>query len=146
MNLFTKSANALAVILMSTGLTVGFAAQARADYESFVLQSGFTPDPQTGSGLSGGPRYTEDCGFIDSVDAPDHVIQLNESFDFLRAQASSNSDITLVIVGPDGRYCSDDANGLMPEISGYWPAGTYEVWIGDWDGGGYRYEFSLSEF
>lgn len=146
MNIVKNSVRALSVVALSTGLAVGIAAQVRADYQSFGLAPGFMPDPQIGNGYSGGPRQTNDCGFVDTTNAPDHVVQLYQPFNFLRATVQSQGDVTLLIEGPDGRYCSDDANGLMPEIAGYWPAGTYNVWIGDWDQNGYRYEFSLSEY
>ncbi len=136
----------VSAIALAMGLVIGSAQQARADYQSFGLSPGFMPDPQVGSGYSGGSRQTSDCGFVDSFDAPDHVVQLYQPFSFLRASVQSQGDVTLLIEGPDGRYCSDDANGLMPEISGYWPAGTYSIWIGDWDQSGYRYTFHLSEY
>lgn len=146
MNILKHSAIALSACAMTTGLTIGVAQQANADYQSFSLAPGFMPDPQIGSGYSGGPRQTSDCGFVDTTQAPDHVVRLAQPFSFLRASVESSGDVTLLIEGPDGRFCSDDVNGLMPEISGYWPAGTYNVWIGDWDRGGYRYQFHLSEF
>lgn len=146
MNVFKTVITTLSAVTLSSGLAVGMAQQVRADYQSFGLAPGFTPDPQTGTGYSGGGRSTNDCGFVDSYDAPDHVVQLYQPFSFLRASVDAPGDVTLLIEGPDGRYCSDDANGLMPEISGYWPAGTYSVWVGDWDQGGYRYRLNLSEY
>lgn len=141
-----KHAATVSVLAISSGIAISLPQPARADYQSFGLTPGFTPDPQIGTGYSGGSRSTDDCGFVDSANSPDHVVQLNQPFSFLRASVNAPGDVTLLIEGPDGRYCSDDANGLMPEIAGYWPAGTYSVWIGDWDQGGYRYQFSLSEF
>lgn len=149
MNMLKNSAVALTVGLMTTGLVAGFAPQAKADYQSFTLSPGFMPDPQVGTGLSGGPRSTPDCGWVDSANAPDHVVRLPQAFSYLRAHVQSQGDVTLLIEGPDGRFCSDDVNGLMPEISGYWPAGTYNVWIGDFVGnsaGSYRYQLFLTEY
>lgn len=146
MNILKSSTAVLSACALSAGLTVGLATQARADYQSFSLAPGFMPDPQIGTGYSGGSRQTPDCGFVDAANAPDHVVYLSNNFDFLRASVQSSGDVTLLIEGPGGRVCSDDVNGLMPEIAGAWSAGTYSVWIGDWDGSYYRYQFSLSEF
>ncbi|MGB3494516.1 MAG: hypothetical protein WBA57_17440 [Elainellaceae cyanobacterium] len=145
MNILKVSATVLSTCALSVGLVVGMASQVRADYQSFSLAPGFMPDPQVGTGYSGGDRQTPDCGNVDTADAPDHVVYLSNDFSFLRASVNSSEDVTLLIQGPGGRICSDDVNGLLPEISGSWSAGTYNVWIGDWDGGYHRYQFSLSE-
>lgn len=146
MNIFKVSTAVLSTCALSVGLTVGVVSEARADYQSFSLAPGFQPDPQVGTGHSGGDRVTSDCGNVDTASAPDHVVYLSTNFSFLRAAVNSPGDVTLLVEGPGGRICSDDVNGLMPEISGSWSAGTYNVWIGDWDGGYHRYELSLSEF
>jgi hypothetical protein len=149
MNIVQRSAAVLATCAMTTGVVATVVQPARADYQSFTLSPGFVPDPQIGTGLSGGTRPTPDCGYVDQANAPDHVVTLNSSFSFLRASVQATGDVTLLIEGPDGRFCSDDVNGLMPEISGPWPAGTYYIWIGDFVGsptGAYSYELYLSEF
>lgn len=149
MNIFKHSATVLATCAIGATVVLGLPQAAKADYQAFTLEPGFTPDPQVGTGLSGGTRSTSDCGYVDSANAPDHVVTLTRSFDFLRASVEASGDVTLLITGPDGRFCSDDANGLMPEISGYWPAGTYNVWIGDFEGNGsgtHRYQLMLSEY
>jgi hypothetical protein len=149
MNMLQRSAAILAACALSTGALATAIQPARADYQSFTLAPGFTPDPQIGTGLSGGSYRTPDCGFTDLPSAPDHVLTVTRPFSFLRASVQAGGDVTLLIDGPDGRFCSDDVNGLMPEISGYWPAGTYYIWIGDFVGnpsGAYRYQLFLSEF
>jgi hypothetical protein len=149
MNIVKNSAAVLAACALSTGVVLGLPQVAKADYQSFSLAPGFTPDPQVGTGLSGGTRSTNDCGYVDASNAPDHVVTLTRPFSFLRASVEASGDVTLLVTGPDGRFCSDDANGLMPEISGYWPAGTYNIWVGDFVGNGngtYRYQLFLSEY
>lgn len=149
MNIFKGSVTVLSACAMVTGLVISAPQPAKADYQSFNLAPGFMPDPQVGTGLSGGTRATNDCGFVDSANAPDHVVTLTRPFEYLRAHVQADGDVTLLIEGPDGRFCSDDVNGLMPEISGYWPAGTYSVWIGDFMGdsaGTYRYQLYLTEY
>lgn len=149
MNIFKSSATILTTCLMTAGLVTGSVQEAKAAYENFTLAPGFTPEPVSGSGLSGGSRQTADCGFVDAANAPDHVINVTQPFSFLRAHVEAEGDVTLLIEGPDGRFCSDDVNGLMPEISGSWPAGTYRVWIGDFEGnsrGEYQYQLFLTEY
>ncbi len=125
-----------------------------SEYESFQLTPGFLPDPQMGRGLSGGGlaiRPFSNCSITTYINAnrPDHILTVISSFDFLRASVEADGDVTLVIDGPNGRLCSDDVNGLQPEISGSWPSGTYYIWIGDFEGdpsGTYQYQLFLSEF
>jgi len=150
MNILKNSAIALTTCALSAGIVFGLPQQAKAqDYGSFSLAPGFQPDPQMGTGLSGGGRSTSDCGYVDSADAPDHVLTVTEDFSYLRAVVEAPGDVTLLVEGPDGRFCSDDVNGLMPEISGYWPTVTYQIWIGDFAGpsqGTHRYQLFLSEY
>ena len=114
------------------------------DYCDFTLAPGFESDPAIGTGVSGGEEFTDDCGFIDTT--PDHIVTVTEEFSHLVARVESPGDVTLLIDGPDGRYCSDDAEGVLPSIYGPWPAGTYEVWIGDWEGAdGFPYSLVLTE-
>ncbi|MBD3884150.1 hypothetical protein IFO70_20595 [Phormidium tenue FACHB-886] len=115
---------------------------------AFTLAPGFSPDPQVGMGKSGGTRQTE-CGYVQAETQPNHVIILSQPFEFLKASLQAEGDVTLLIKTPDGRsICSDDVNGLMPEISGEAPAGTYRIWIGDYIGkpeGSYPYQLKLTE-
>jgi hypothetical protein len=149
MNILKKSAIALTTCVLSAGIVfVPQPAQAQ-DYGSFNLTPGFLPDPQIGTGLSGGGRSTSDCGYVGAADSPDHVLTVNGEFSYLRAFVEAPGDVTLLVEGPDGRYCSDDVNGLMPEIAGSWPSGTYYIWIGDFAGpsqGTHRYQLFLSEY
>jgi hypothetical protein len=148
----------LCVMTASVGLLTAKNAAAE-DYESFTLSPGFQPNPVVGTGLSGGTRLV-DCStaesggetvvqtYVDSADAPDHVVTLTSSFNNLLASVQSDGDVTLVIDGPNGTYCSDDVDGLMPVLSGSWPEGTYNIWIGDFVGdgsGAYRYELFVME-
>jgi hypothetical protein len=148
MNILKTSATVLTACALGTSVVLGLPQAARADYQNFRLAPGFLPDPAVGTGLSGGSRSTGDCGYVDGANAPDHVMTLTRPFSFLRASVAAEGDVTLLITGPDGRYCSDDANGLMPEVSGFWPAGTYQIWVGDFVGdrsGSFRYQLFLSE-
>lgn len=121
------------------------------DYESFSLQPGFLPDPVIGTGLSGGSRNSGDCGYVDTLDAPDHTLYIDESFDYLRLYVDAPGDVTLLMESETTgeSICVDDSNGsLLPEFSGAWPAGTYNIWIGDFENnpsGTYRYRLYITE-
>lgn len=160
MNILKTCAIALTTCVMTAGVVlVGSQTASAEDYESFTLTPGFRPNPVVGTGLSGGTRlidcYTNESGgdtlvrtYVDSEDAPDHVVTVTRGFNNLSASVESDGDVTLVVEGPDGNYCSDDVNGLMPVISGDWPAGTYNIWIGDFVGdgrGAYRYRLFLTQ-
>lgn len=110
---------------------------------AFTLTPGFLPDPVSNGGISGGPIATPDCGNIDTT--PDHIVEITDEFPYLRAYVEADGDVTLVVQGPFGRVCSDDVVGLMPEIGQPWPAGTYQVWIGDF-GTASNYTLFFSEF
>lgn len=129
------------------------AAASGSDYESVTLAPGFTPDPRTLTGTSGGSvearsmgrsHYGPCVGKIDGT--ADHVVTLTRDFRFLRLHVLSDEDTSLVIRGPDGLRCNDDADGLNPVVEGRWPAGQYEVFIGSVDGGYHRYTLRVSEF
>jgi len=90
--------------------------------------------PHSVTGQSGGNSYTNDCGYVSDVAS--YAFRLTEATSDLSATVSSSAigaDMTLTIKGPDGRICLDDTNtGLMPSHEGSWPAGDYQVWVGDW--------------
>ena len=149
MNAIKTSTTLLTATLLGLGLTTTMVSEARADYENFEITPGFTPDPLVGTGISGGPDDVGECGFIDTYDSPDHILYVDESFDFLRVSVESRGDVALFMqdVETGETLCIDDSNGtLLPEFAGEWPVGTYFLWVGDFDGAGYPYELSISEF
>lgn len=147
MNLLRLSA-ASVFSCISTSLILTSAQVASAqDYASFTLSPGFQPDPVIGTGTAGGTEWTDDCGYLDTANAPDHVLTLTNDFSYLRANVNSSADVSLVVVNQStgNRICVDDSNGtLLPEYATAWPAGTYHIWVGDWDNGSNRYELSLT--
>jgi hypothetical protein len=160
MNLVKGTAFILTACVITAGIGLLTTKTATAeDYESFTLSPGFEPNPAVGTGLSGGTRLVE-CAtgesngettiqtYVDDADAPDHTVTLTDEIPNLSASVESDGDVTLVVEGPDGTFCSDDVDGLLPAISGDWPAGTYNIWIGDFVGdssGTYRYQLVLTE-
>ncbi len=128
---------ALAISLAVTG---AYAAQAQV----VQLTPKFQPDPLVVRGTSGGAK-SSDCGNIAA--APNQVIQVTESLPYLRLSVQSDGQPTLLINGPGGRFCvlGDSYPGGNPEISGYWKAGRYSVYVGDRAQGQHPYTLSISQ-
>ncbi len=115
------------------------------------LSPRFSPDPRIYNGvtsgstplsaLAGAQNIKGRCqGF--ATDKPNHKIKLKEPFGFLSLKVFSGGDITLLVKGPDGIYCRDEPN---PELSGAWPSGEYQVWVGSKSGDRTQYRLSISE-
>ncbi|MDH5823269.1 hypothetical protein QFW77_09765 [Luteimonas sp. RD2P54] len=127
-------------------LCLAGAGQAR-DYAGFTLGAGFTPDPQTATGLTGGnlqaSRYGSQCsGMIDTT--PDHVIDVTSTLD-LQLAVDSTTDSTLVLTGPAGTFCDDDSGGLLDaQLTARLTPGRYEVYVGHLGSAG-SYTLTLSE-
>lgn len=122
---------------------------AAQDYGDFRIGAGFTPDPQTGSGTSGGPVQASTFGAVcvGSIDdSPDHQITVTSTVD-LKLYALSSVDTTLVVRGPAGTFCDDDSHGgLNPEINARLTPGVYDVYVGNYDAGSQaRYTLTLTE-
>ncbi|MCT7948618.1 hypothetical protein NG798_02320 [Ancylothrix sp. C2] len=113
-------------------------------FANVTLNLNFKPDPFILRGISGGDiaasgiagrkeSLTGSCvGFVD--EAADHVIILKAFFKQLSLQVESEDDTTLVVRGPGGSWCNDDAptRGKNSGISGEWLAGSYQVWVGSY--------------
>ncbi|AFY65339.1 hypothetical protein GEI7407_0841 [Geitlerinema sp. PCC 7407] len=153
----------VSIATVISGIALGDAAYAQkvqspllSIFENVTLKPGFSPDPTVLRGISGGamdaPKKisqqetpTGPClGYID--DKPDHTLVLSAYFDYLSVQVQSSEDTTLIIQGPGGNWCNDDANGKNPGISGQWLAGTYNIWVGSYKRNQYNpYTIRISE-
>ena len=69
-------------------------------------------------------------GFVQS--RPNHALKLESFFEFLRLEVESNADTTILVRGPGGVWCNDDAGTANPMIEGQWQAGLYQVWVGSY--------------
>lgn len=114
---------------------------APANFGSFTLNAGFTPDPFVVNVVAGGNIDAAGIGgacrgAISS--APDVEITYNAGSFPLAIRTRSGSDTTLVVNGADGRwYCDDDSGGNL-NAQVFWSrpvSGTYDIWVGTFGGG-----------
>jgi hypothetical protein len=108
------------------------------EVSSLRMAPGFLPDPRRVTGQSGGS--TQGNRFGRSTigpcrgtipEAPQHELELDGDFSWLRLTVDAASDTTLVVVGPAGQvYCHDDVVGLNPEVATAFPAGRWQVYVG----------------
>ena len=112
--------------------------------EVVQIERDFQPDPLTLSGKSGGLEKSN-CGNIDAK--PYHVIEVTISLPYLRLTLESKGKTTLLIDGPEGRFCvlGDSYSQDKPEISGFWQAGKYSLYIGELSKQQSTYTLSISQ-
>jgi hypothetical protein len=108
------------------------------------IKRNLTTDPLVLNGRSGG-TVSSNCGNI--TKAPAQVIQVKESLPYLRLTVESPGKPTLLIEGPDGRFCvlADRYSGGKPEIAGFWQAGIYSLFIGELSPAQHNYTLSISQ-
>ncbi|MEN9208373.1 MAG: hypothetical protein Q6K14_03930 [Gloeomargarita sp. GMQP_bins_44] len=79
-------------------------------------------------GRAGGPVESGVCGYL--ARHPHHQLHLPQAMDYLKIQVNSPSPVTVFVQGPDGAFCATPIGDRPPQISGYWPAGMYRVFVG----------------
>lgn len=127
-------------VLIISGIATTVFAQ-----EAVVISPKLESDPLVVKGRSGGEK-SSDCGNISTT--PSQVLQVTEPLPYLKLQVQSEGEPTLLIEGPGKRrFCvlADTAAGETPEISGYWEAGKYSLYVGDRSQGQYPYTLSISQ-
>ncbi len=135
--LFTVIPTALAMSLAITNVNL-------AKTPPSLINPNFNPDPMVFNGNSGG-SIQSNCGNIPA--APNQVIRVTESLPYLRVTVESQGQPTLLIEGPGGRFCvlADSYSGGKPELSGYWQAGEYSLYVGELSKGKFSYTLSISQ-
>ncbi|AFY54931.1 hypothetical protein Riv7116_2416 [Rivularia sp. PCC 7116] len=125
-------------------LSLIFTSFQMAKAEVIQIERDFQPDPLTLSGTSGGFEKSN-CGNIGTT--PSQVIEVAESLPYLRLTVESKGKPTLLIDGPEGRFCvlGDSYSQDKPEISGYWQAGKYSLYIGDLSKQQHSYTLLISQ-
>ncbi len=108
-----------------------------ASYGSTTLRGGFTPDPHRVSLTAGGSLDAAQLGSgcVGRIAGPpDYEVTYRATSYDLTFGVNSDTDTTLVINGPDGRwYCDDDGAdaAFNPLIRFDNPqSGTYDIWVG----------------
>lgn len=134
----------LAATLAAPAMAVAQNAGLSANFGQIRLSAGFTPDPYQVNMTAGGSidAYTDtdlpgSC-VGDISNAPDFEVTYSAGSLPLVFRTRSSTDTTLIINGPDGRwYCDDDSWGDGDaQVRFNRPAsGTYDVWIGTFNGG-----------
>ncbi|MCW5725523.1 MAG: hypothetical protein KIS81_11290 [Maricaulaceae bacterium] len=110
--------------------------RARPHYGQTSLSAGFLPDPHFVQVQAGGDVRAADIdsscrGYI--TRQPTYNVSYRAGSLPLFLSAYSQSDTTLVVNAPDGRwYCNDDgAEGLNPGLTFQSPqSGLYNIWVG----------------
>ena len=109
---------------------------------NITLDHKFAPNPLVLEGMSGGElKATEvvktaetSTGYCDGYvnRQPNHVLVLEDFFEFLKIEVESNNDTTILVQGPGGVWCNDDSDTTNPVIEGEWQEGRYQIWIGSY--------------
>lgn len=106
-------------------------------YGTVELSSGFSPDPHTTSIRAGGgtenPVSGSECAGYINADAPDVDLNYESGSYPLTIDATSETDVTLLVYTPDRQWvCNDDGgDGTDARISFDDPrSGNYNVWVG----------------
>lgn len=105
-------------------------------YGQTRLNAAFSGDPRTvdltaGGSVNVGNTIGGSCaGYV--ANSPDYRVSYSSGGLPLSFYATSNSDTTLVVNAPDGRwYCNDDFRGVDPAVRFNQPqSGQYDIWVG----------------
>jgi len=129
-----------AVLLIS----LVFSQVSLADTTIIEINKNLEKDPIILNGESGG-KVASNCGNITAK--PNQVIEVKESLPYLRLTVESQGKPSLLIDGPGGRFCilADSYSGDKPELSGFWQAGKYSLYVGESSKGNYSYILSISQ-
>lgn len=130
-------------IVAATAMTVSLPATAQVNlnqggaYGQVTLDSGFQPDPHSTTLTAGGDidASTVSAGCVGMIARrADFTLRYRNAGQLpLIISAASESDTTLAIRAPDGRwYCDDDSGGqLNPLVRFDAPRnGRYQIWVG----------------
>lgn len=133
----TKTITVAACVALAVAAPAG-AQDISADptYETVRLDAGFEDDPYLVELQAGGSMDASDLGGACTgliADAPDvRLIYSSGSLPLILGNVSE-SDTTIVVNGPDGRwYCDDDGGeGVDPLLVFDEPqSGQYDIWVG----------------
>lgn len=141
-----KTSKKLLVIPTTLALMLTSAGVALSASPVIQLAKNFQSDPIVVNGTSGGAIKTQDCGSV--AQTPNQTVSIGAAIDYMRISVQAEGEPTLVVQGPEGRFCvlADKTSGEgNPQISGFWPQGTYTIYVGDRAGGQHPYTLSLTK-
>ncbi|MEH1837246.1 MAG: hypothetical protein V7L20_00405 [Nostoc sp.] len=138
-----KTLRLLTMVPTALAMSLVFAQNNLAQTPKIQINRNLQSDPLIFKGKSGG-TVKSDCGNITTE--PNQVIQVTQSLPYLRLTVESEGKPTLLIDGPGGRFCviADKYSGGKPELSGYWQAGTYSLFVGELSPGKPSFNYTLS--
>lgn len=138
----TKLISIYWLLLGTTIIFNSFIPSSQAQSNSINVNSTIAKNSLVLEGNSGGTMIAKEIsqtentatGFCDGYvrSQPNHVLKLESFFESLRLEVESPADTTILIKGPGGVWCNDDASSANPMIEGQWQPGTYQVWIGSY--------------
>jgi hypothetical protein len=123
-------------------------------FGSITLRTGFDPDPHIVEIVAGGSidAYRETdlpAACVGKIsEAPDYSVTYTAGRLPLAIRAVSNSDTTLIVNGPDGRWtCDDDSFGDGdPQVVFRNPrSGRYDIWLGTYGNDTARARLGITE-
>lgn len=130
------------ILFIGSILNCNSPALAQNKIEEITIDRQFISSPMMLEGVSGGNSTAAEVartentatGYCDGFvhRQPNHIFRLNSFFNFLKVEVESTADTTILIKGPGGVWCNDDAETANPVIEGEWQPGIYEVWIGSY--------------
>lgn len=97
------------------------------------------------TGRSGGPQAS-DCGFVSP--SANHTVQITEAVAPLNVEVTSSGNYSLLIESDNGfsecvRAHSYDGGAI--ESTGAVPAGTYRIYVGDFDGASHPFSMTVND-
>ncbi|MBD2569765.1 hypothetical protein [Anabaena lutea] len=139
-----KTLRLLTLVPAALAMSLVFNQVSFAQTPIILVDKNLQTDPTIVNGTSGG-NVKSNCGNITT--APNQVIKVKEPLPYLRLTVQSQGKPTLLIDGPGGRFCvmADNYSGDKPELSGFWQAGEYSLYIGDLSQQQYSYTLSISQ-
>ena len=131
-------------IILTTVAAMMFATAALGNPKVVQVVPNFQPDPlELTRGTSTGSN-SNNCANLASD--PKIVVQLTQDISSMRFILQSSGQPILKIDGPNSIPClmADGFSGGKIEVPGYWPQGTYSIYIGDRASGPQDYILSIS--
>ena len=138
-----KTLRLLTMVPTALAMSLVFAQTNLAQTTKIQINRNLQSDPLILKGKSRG-TVKSNCGNITTE--PNQVIEVTQSLPYLRLTVESEGKPTLLIDGPGGRFCviADKYSGGKSELSGYWQAGTYSLFVGELSPGKPSFNYTLS--